>query len=126
MIEYIVGNGLPPAPLPYSPATRVGNFVFVSGQGSTDETGKIVADTFEGEFHRTIKNLERILNAAGSDLTKLVQVKAYLREASRWDEYNVLYRQYFSEPFPARTTLTGCLPDTIQFEIDCIAVINEG
>ena len=94
----------------------------MSGQGSTDETGKIVADTFEGEFHRTLQNLQRILKAAGSDLNKILQVKAYLREASRWDEYNVLYKQYFSEPFPARTTLTGCLPDSIQFEIDCIAV----
>ncbi len=125
MIEYIIGNGLPPAPLPYSPATRVGNFVFVSGQGSTDDNGNIIGDTFEGEFHRTIKNLQRILLAAGSDLNKIVQVKAYLREASSWEEYNILYRQYFKEPFPARTTLTGCLPDSIRFEIDCIAVVEK-
>lgn len=125
MIEYISGGGLPLAPLPYSPATRAGNFVFVSGQASTDENGNIVGDTFEGEFRRTIQNLKKILQAAGSDLNKIVQVKAYLRESSSWDEYNILYKQYFTEPYPARTTLTGCLPDSIRFEIDCIAVVEK-
>lgn len=125
MIEYIIGKGLPPAPLPYSPATRSGNFIFVSGQGSTDENGKIIEDTFEGEFHRALRNLRRILQAAGSDLNRVVQVRTYLRDAARWEEFNALYKQYFSEPFPARTTLTGCLPNTIQFEIDCVAVVEE-
>lgn len=121
MIEY-VKKGLPPAPLPYSPATRFENLVFVSGQGSTDDQGAIIPDTFEAEFRRTIENLRRILQAAGTDLDRVVQLRGYLKNASDWEEYNKLYKEYFSEPYPARTTLTGCLPD-ILVEIDCIATL---
>jgi len=101
----------------------VGNLIFVSGQASTDQGGAIVADSFEGEFRRSIENLRRILREAGTDLHQAVQIRAYVRDAMQLGLYNQLYREYFAEPYPARTTLTGCLPDSIQFEIDCVAVI---
>jgi 2-iminobutanoate/2-iminopropanoate deaminase len=120
-IEYPVPSGVGKTRLPFSPATKVGDLIFVSGQASTDENGVVVSDTFENEFRRTMDKLRRILIAAGSDLDHVAQVKAYLKNADNWDEYNKLYREYFKPPFPARTTITNCL-GTVLVEIDCIAV----
>src|SRR5579872_5462356 len=97
--------------LPFYPAVRAGGLLFVSGQASTDAEGQIVPDTFEGEFRRSLENLRRILRAAGADLDRVVQVRAYVRDPADLAEYNRLYREYFLEPFPTRTTLTGCLPE---------------
>jgi 2-iminobutanoate/2-iminopropanoate deaminase len=123
MIEYPVPAGVSSTQLPFSPATKVGNLLFVSGQASTDETGAVVSDTFEKEFRRTMENLRRILRACGTDLDRCAQVKAYVKNTSDWDEYNRLYREYFMPPYPARTTLTGCL-GKVLFEIDVIAVVD--
>jgi 2-iminobutanoate/2-iminopropanoate deaminase len=124
MIQYPVSSETSRSPLPFSPATQVGNLLFVSGQASTDQEGKRVSDTFEGEFRRAMENLRRILEAAGSGLDRVVQVRSYLRDAENLSLYNTLYREYFRQPYPARTTLTGCL-ENLHFEIDCIAVVGD-
>jgi 2-iminobutanoate/2-iminopropanoate deaminase len=113
------------SPLPFSPATVAGGLLFVSGQASTDNDGAIVPDSFEGEFRRSMANLRAILREAGSDLHHVIQVRAYVRDPAQLGLYNQLYREYFAEPYPARTTLTSCLPDSLQFEIDCVAVIPD-
>lgn len=126
-IQYPVSPGqvgLPETPLPFSLATQVGNLLFVSGQASVDKSGKIVPGTFEEEFRRSMENLEAILKAAGSGLDKVAQVRSYIRDASNVGLYNQLYREYFKDPLPARTTITGCLPETLHFEIDCVAVVG--
>lgn len=123
--EVIQGKGVPISNLPFSPATKAGGFVFVSGQASVDETGKIVGDTFENEFRRSIENVKNVLAGAGLTLADVVQVKSYVREASDVAEYNKLYREYFSEPLPARSTIVNCLPEIIKFEIDVIAYAGD-
>ncbi|HVF10397.1 MAG TPA: RidA family protein, partial [Abditibacteriaceae bacterium] len=123
-IQYPATENAPRSPLPFSLATQVGNLLFVSGQASVDANGAIVSDTFEGEFRRSLENLRKVLQASGSDLDKVVRVCGYVRDPANLGLYNKLYREYFKEPFPARTTLTNCLPETLQFEIDCIAVVD--
>src|SRR5881396_615552 len=94
-IEYPVPADVSSTHLPFSPATKVGNLIFVSGQVSSDpQTGEIISDTFENEFRRAIENVRRILRACGSDLDKVVQVKSYVKNTSDWEEYNRLYREY--------------------------------
>ena len=73
-IEYPVGSDLSKSPLPFSPAVKVGNLLFVSGQASTDEQGNILSDEFEAEFRRSIENVRKILRAAGTDLDRVVQL----------------------------------------------------
>ncbi|MBL9214035.1 MAG: RidA family protein [Opitutaceae bacterium] len=107
---------------PFSPAVRVGDLIFVSGQASVDLTGKIIPDTFEGEFRRSIENLRKVLETAGSDLQHVIQTRNYLRDAANVERYNELYREYFSAPYPTRTTITNCLPSAIQYEVECVAV----
>lgn len=112
----------PVSHLPFSPAVQVGNMVFVSGQASVDATGKIVSDTFEGEFRRSVENLRKVLQSAGADLADVVQTRNYVRDADDVPLFNRLYKEYFSAPYPARTTITGCLSPALRFELECIAV----
>lgn len=120
-IEYPMLDGMPTSHLPFSPCTRVGNLLFVSGQASVDNGGMIVDDTFEGEMRRSIDNLQRILKSLGSGLSHVVQTRNYVRDPADLPAFNRIYAELFSAPFPARTTLTNCLPETLRFEIDCIA-----
>ncbi len=121
-VTYPRDKDTPVSHLPFSPAVRVGDLILVSGQASVDATGKIVPDTFEGEFRRSIENMRKILEAAGSDLKHVVQTRNYVRDAANVPRYNELYREYFSAPYPARTTITDCLPPTLQYEVECVAV----
>jgi 2-iminobutanoate/2-iminopropanoate deaminase len=114
--------GLPLGKLPFTPAIQANGFLFISGQASTDPAGNIVPDTFEGEMRRTIENLRAILTAAGLTFADVVQVRSYVAKQEQLTEYNRIYRDYFSEPFPARTTLVNCLGTVIQFELDAVAV----
>ena len=120
-IKPIKGPGLINSPLPFSPGMRAGDFVFVSGMASADEHGKLIPDTFENEARRTYQNVERVLKAAGLDFSRVVQVRCYLAQQSDWDEHNRIYREYFKEPFPARTTLIGCLGGLVKYEVDVVA-----
>ena len=123
-IEVVRGPDVPTSHLPFSPAIKAGGFVYVSGQASVDaKTGQIISDTFENEFRRTMDNLTRILTAAGAGLKQVVQVRSYVKEAKDLPEYNRLYREFFAEPFPARTTLTNCL-GKVLFEIDVVAYVG--
>ena len=123
-IHYPRNPDTPVSHLPFSPAVRVGDLIFVSGQASVDATGKIVPDTFEGEFRRSVENLRKVVEAAGSDLRHVVQTRNYIRDPANVARYNELYREYFSAPYPSRTTITNCLPVTLHFEIECIAVVK--
>jgi 2-iminobutanoate/2-iminopropanoate deaminase len=122
LVSYPKNGDTPTSHLPFSPAVQVGEMIFVSGQASVDATGKIVSDTFEGEFRRSLENLRKILETAGSDLEHVVQTRNYVRDDADVPLFNQLYREYFKAPFPARTTITNCLPPTLKYEIECVAV----
>ena len=121
-VTYPIAKDTPTSHLPFSPAVRVGDLIFVSGHASVDATGKIIADTFEGEFRRSVENLRKVLETAGSDLKHVIQTRNYIRDAANVGRYNELYREYFSAPFPTRTTITNCLPPALHYEIECVAV----
>src|SRR5688572_18079804 len=120
-LQPICGPGVINSPLPFSPGIRAGDFVFVSGMASADENGKLIPDTFENEARRTYENIKKVLHAAGLDFSRVVQVRCYLEDKENWDAHNRIYREYFKEPFPARTTLIGCLGGIVKYEVDCIA-----
>ena len=121
MIQYPANESTPKSHLPFSPATQVGDLIFVSGQASVSDDGKIVPDTFENECRRAFENLRRVLESAGSDLAHVVQTRNYVRDPAQLGEFNRIYAEIFSAPYPARTTITHCLPETLQFEVECIA-----
>jgi 2-iminobutanoate/2-iminopropanoate deaminase len=120
-INVITGPSIPRSSLPFSPAIRAGDFVFVSGQASVDKTGNIVNGTFEEECRRSFDNVREILAVAGLTFGDVVQVRNYVGSQEYLASFNQIYREYFSEPYPARTTIMGCLGDLLKFEVDVIA-----
>jgi len=122
IVSYPRDENTPVSHLPFSPAVRVGDLIFISGQASVDKTGKIIPGTFEEEFRRSVENLRDALEGAGSDLAHVVQTRNYIRDAANSPLFNKLYAEYFSDPLPARTTISGCLPPKLHFEMDCVAV----
>jgi len=121
-IEYPRSPDTPVSHLPFSPAVVVGDLIFVSGQASVDKAGNIIPGTFEEEFRRSLENLIQILHDAGSDLAHVVQTRNYLRDPANGPLYQELYKEYFKPPYPARTTISHCLPATLHYEIDVVAV----
>jgi 2-iminobutanoate/2-iminopropanoate deaminase len=120
-IEVITGTGVPQSHLPFSPAIRAGDYVFISGQASVDDEGKIVNGTFAEECRRSFENLGKILTAAGLDFSDVIQVRNYVNHQEDLAEFNQIYREFFSTPFPARTTIMGCLGTLLKFEVDAVA-----
>lgn len=107
----------------YSPAVRAGDFVFASGQVPRDpRTGELLGTTLEQQTHGVFDNLRRILQAAGTSLDNVVSVSAYLTNMGEWDVFDAVYREEFSAPFPARTTI-GCQLHGVLVEITVIARI---
>lgn len=125
-IEYPRSPETPVSHLPFSPSVRFGDLIFVSGQASVDKTGKIISGTFEEEFRRSMENMIQILHDSGSDLAHVIQTRNYLRDPANGPEYQRLYAEYFKPPYPARTTIIFCLPATLHYEIECIAVKKSG
>lgn len=105
----------------FAPYVRAGDFVFVSGQASVDEFGRIVTGTFAEEMRRSVENVQRILALTGLTLSHVVKVGAYVQNPDDVGEYNRIYQEFFPPPRPARTTITNCLTDLIKFEIDVVA-----
>ncbi|WP_421826363.1 RidA family protein [Larkinella sp.] len=121
----VSGENIPKSHLPFSPGIVSGDYLFVSGQASVDDTGAIVVDTFEGECRRSFENLKRIVEAAGASLDDAVQVRNYVGKQEYLAEFNAIYREYFNAPFPARTTLIGCLGDLLKFEVDVVIYVGK-
>ena len=115
-----------PAPYqgaPYSQGIRVGDLVFVSGQLALDPaTGRIVGTTIQEQTEQVFKNIQAILEAAGSDLDRLVKTTVFLTELSNFAGMNEVYRRHVGDRPPARSTVEiGALPNGALLEIEAIA-----
>ncbi len=109
----------------YSQGLRVGDFIFVSGQGPLDPaTGKIVGKTIEEQTARTLENIKAILAAAGATMADVVKVSAHLTDLSNFAAYNKVYATYFPDPKPVRTTVGSQLLGMLV-EIDAIAYVGK-
>src|SRR5512147_2067300 len=108
---------------PYSPAITYGDLVFVSGQGpGNPDTGKIEKGDVASEMKIVMENLRLLLEAAGSGLDRVLKTTVYLANMDDFAKMNDLYKTYFSEPYPARTTIQAAgLPMGINVEIEAIA-----
>jgi 2-iminobutanoate/2-iminopropanoate deaminase len=106
---------------PYSPVVVDGDLVFTAGQVGFDEQGDLVTGGIEAQVRRTLENLTACLRAAGCGLGDVVKVNAFLADLAQFDAYNAVYREFFDEPYPARTTVGASLPGEILVEIEAIA-----
>ena len=109
-----------PAPAgPYSQAIKSGGLVFLAGQGPFRPDGSKIESPFEDAARQTFRNLEAVAAAAGASLANTVRVGVYLRDMSNFATMNKVYGEFFSEPYPARTTIQSDLPG-FEIEVDCV------
>ena len=104
----IISPELTPPVGPFSQAIEVGGFIYFSGQvGQDPTTGKVVEGGIVAETERVFQNLSAVLKAAGKSFDNVVRAGVYLTNMSDYVAMNGIYAKYFSQPFPARTTIGG-------------------
>lgn len=123
--EIIKTDKAPKALGPYSVGVRSGHFVFTAGQvGLVPETNEIAPGGIEAETRQVFKNLQAVLEEAGSSLDKVVKTTVFLQDMNDFSAMNAVYGQFFSDDFPARSTVqVGKLPKGALVEIEAIAVV---
>jgi 2-iminobutanoate/2-iminopropanoate deaminase len=109
---------------PYSPGMGFERLIFVSGQGATDPaTGKLVPGGTAAQTAQCLKNVQAILQAAGSDLKHVLRCGVFLIDMKEFGQMNEVYSKTFGEHRPARTTIqaAGLPGEGLRVEIDCVA-----
>jgi len=107
--------------LPFYPAVRAGDFVYLSGQVAKDEKGNMVGGTIEEETRATLQAIERILKEAGCELTDVVKVTTFLEDARDFGRYNGVFKEFFPEGRIARSTVEARAVISTKIEIECVA-----
>jgi 2-iminobutanoate/2-iminopropanoate deaminase len=109
--------------LPFSPAVQAGDLIYVSGTMATDANGKLVPGTIQEQTKRTLENIAQILKAAGVGLDRTASVHVYLKNASDFEAMNGVYRGFWKQAPPVRTTIVAglVLPDAL-IEISLVAL----
>jgi len=106
---------------PLSPATRAGDFVFVSGQVPTDDEGQIVAGGIEAQTRQVFKRLEEVLALAGCTLADVCKVGVWLADARDFGSFNRVYMECFGSHRPARSTVESRMTIDVRLEMDVVA-----
>ena len=125
-ITLIAGEGLPKPAGPYSPAARVGNLVFVSGQVGVNPATGFAPHGVAAQTEQVFKNIASILEAAGSSLDKVVRCGVFVADMDEFGRMNEVYERMFNGHQPARSTIQPQrLPGKgFLVEIDAIAVCD--
>ena len=121
--EIKINQEAPKAIGPYSPALKIGNLVFASGQIPIDPiTGDIVDGDIEVQARQVLENLKAVLKPYAVDFTNIVKTTIFLKDMNDFSRVNEVYSQYFSSKFPARSCIeVSRLPKNVQIEIEAIA-----
>ncbi len=112
-----------PGKSPHSQAIIADNFVFTQGSICLTPEGKLLEGTLEEQIHQIMKNLQVILEQAGTSFSNVVKTTIYVTDMSEYGKVNEVYASYFSDPYPARETVcVKELPLGAKVEISMIAV----
>jgi reactive intermediate/imine deaminase len=117
--RYAIGRKNPN--LPFHPAVRAGDFIFVSGQVGKDAEGNMVDGTIEEETRATIEAIQRVLAEDGATLADVVRVTTYLEDTRDFGRYNKVFAEYFKDAVLARTTVEARAVINTKVEMDAIA-----
>jgi len=113
---------------PYSQGMIHGDTVYTAGQVPKDPaTGEVVGETIEEQTHATFENLEAVLEAAGTSLANVVKTTAFLTDIDDIEGFNGIYREWTTEPRPARSTVeVAALALDARVEVEMVAAIPDG
>lgn len=125
-MKEVFTNKAPEAIGPYSQAMIAGDFIYTSGAIGIDPATGEVVEGIEAQTHQVMKNLQAILEEAGTDFSKVVKFTIYLDSMEDFATVNEIYGSYLEEPYPARSTIeVSRLPKDVLVEIDAIVYIKE-
>jgi 2-iminobutanoate/2-iminopropanoate deaminase len=118
--------GLPVPSVPISHAIVAGNFVFTSGAiGIDPKTGQMAGPGFEEQAEQVLVNLEAVLEAAGSDTSRVVKTTVFLADMNDYSAMNDIYRRHFKQDPPARSAIqVAKLPANARIEIEAVALLK--
>lgn len=122
-MKTIIQTSNAPEPIgPYSQAVRHQDTLYLSGQVALDpSTGELVMDSIEEETHQVMRNIQAVLAAAGTDMSRVIKTSIFLKRMDDFSSVNEVYGSYFSEDYPARETVeVSCLPKNVNVEISMI------
>ena len=124
-MDMVQTSAAPAAIGPYSQAFVTGNLVFTSGQiPLSPGAGEVVGTAVAEQTEQVIKNLDAVLKAAGSSLTKVIKTTCFLADMNDFAAFNEVYAKYFTGK-PARSTVAvRQLPKSVLVEIEAIAEIE--
>lgn len=127
MRKIIHSNDAPKAVGPYSQAVKTGNLLFTSGQLPIDpETGKFVEGGIAEQTRQVLKNLQAVLDAAGTNFSKVIKSTVYLSDIRNFSAFNDVYAEFFPEMPPARSAFqVAALPLGAMVEIEMIVEVDE-
>ena len=106
---------------PYSPVVVSGDTVWTAGQIANDAEGNLIGGGIAEQTRRSLENVRACLKAAGCTMDDVVKVNAYLADLSDMAGYNEVYREFFDEPYPARSSVQAGLPPRVLVEIEVVA-----
>lgn len=118
--------GMTLAGLPFSPAVRVGNMLYLSGQiGNTPGTRQLADTGIAGQTKQAFENIKTVLQAAGSSLERVVKCTVFLADIKDYVAMNAVYATFFPKDPPARSTVAGSgLALGARVEIECLATVG--
>ncbi len=109
---------------PYSQAQIVGNLVYTSGQIPIDPATGLIAEGLEAQANQVFKNIAKLLEAAGSDMSRVVKTTVFIKDMNDFAAINAVYANYFSAPYPARSCVeVARLPKDVLLECEVIAEV---
>ena len=114
-------DGMPKPKPPYSPVVVSGDTVWTAGQLANGADGTLVAGGIAEQARQSLENVRTCLAAAGCTMDDVVKVNAYLTDLGDTAGYNEVYREFFAEPYPARTSVGAALPPGALVEIEVVA-----
>ena len=123
--EIIETDGAPRLPLPFSQAVRLGNLVFVSGQGPIDPKTHEVKGDIKAQTERMLENIKAILEAAGTSMENVVSATVYLTDLNHFEAMNEVYAKFFSQDPPPRATVQAGLLRGMLVEMQCMACVPQ-
>jgi len=123
-MKVVQTSAAPAAIGPYSQAMISGNLIFTSGQiPLSPEGGQVAGSTITEQTEQVIKNLDAVLNSAGSSMDKVVKTTCFLADMNDFAAFNEVYAKYFTGK-PARSTVAvKQLPKSVLVEIEAVAEI---
>ncbi|MDR2301075.1 MAG: RidA family protein [Deltaproteobacteria bacterium] len=122
MPKVVSTESAPAAIGPYSQALVSANAVYVSGQLPIDPKTGQMPEKAADQARQSLKNIQAILEAAGSSLQKVLRVGIFMTDLAEFGAVNEVYATFFTKDFPARSTVqVAALPRGAQIEIEAVA-----